>query len=108
MDQLIEKYGLPAFCKIDVEDFELQVLQGLNTAIPALSYEYFSPTRDRAILCIDRLEELGDYEYNWSYGESQKFESEKWVSADEMRKVLNQYTDEDRSGDIYARLKQKK
>ena len=58
LDQLIEEYGIPVFCKIDVEDFELQVLQGLNTAIPSLSFEYFSPTIDRTLKCIDRLEEL--------------------------------------------------
>jgi FkbM family methyltransferase len=32
LDELIAKYGVPAFCKIDVEGFELEVLRGhLNT-----------------------------------------------------------------------------
>ncbi len=30
LDQLITRYGRPTFCKIDVEGFELEVLQGLS------------------------------------------------------------------------------
>ncbi len=105
LDQLIATYGLPDFCKIDVEDFEVQVLQGLSTAIPSLSLEYFTPTLFRVFECMDLLDDLGDYEYNWSYGESQILNAEKWLSTKEMRIVFDGYTSEDRSGDIYARIK---
>src|SRR5262245_17286326 len=39
MDRLIGEYGKPAFCKIDVEGFEWQVLQGLSQPVRALSLE---------------------------------------------------------------------
>ncbi len=107
LDQLITTYGVPDFCKIDVEDFEVQVLQGLSTAIPSLSLEYFTPTLFRVFECMDLLDALGNYEYNWSYGESQILNSKKWLSSKEMRTVFEAYTSEDRSGDIYARLESK-
>jgi len=104
LDQLIETHGMPDFCKIDVEDFEWQVLQGLSHALPCLSLEYFIPTLDRIFDCIDRLEELGNYAYNWSFGESQVLNSEEWLGPESLKKILKNYTDQDRSGDIYARL----
>lgn len=104
LDELIATYGVPAFCKIDVEDFEPQVLAGLSQALPALSFEYFIPTIESTFTCIDTLERLGNYTYNWSFGESQKLEADPWISADQMRSILKSYTPQDRSGDIYARL----
>lgn len=104
LDQLIAEYGMPDFCKIDVEDFEIQVLRGLTQPLPSLSLEYFVPTLERIYECIERLETLGVYEYNWSYGESQVLNSRKWLSAKEMKAVFDTYKKGDRSGDIYARL----
>lgn len=104
LDQLIERHGIPAFCKIDVEDFEVNVLKGLSQPIPALSIEYFTPTMDRAIMCIDIISSLGPYTFNWSFGESQVMESSTWLSADQIKSILQNYTPEDRSGDVYARL----
>ena len=103
LDQLIEIYGIPAFCKIDIEDFELQALQGLSQAIPALSIEFFTPTLSRTIECLQQLETLGGYQYNWSFGESQKLAGKLWTSGEEMIDILSSYSSRLRSGDIYAR-----
>jgi FkbM family methyltransferase len=105
LDQLIQIYGMPAFCKIDVEDYEVQALQGLSHAIPALSFEYFSWTPDRTFACFDLLDALGSYEYNWSYGESQHLLASQWLNPADIRAVFEKITPEDRSGDIYARLR---
>ena len=64
LNDLIHQYGLPVFCKIDVENFELEVLQGLDFAIPTLSLEFFSKTPELTLACIKRLEEMGPYEFN--------------------------------------------
>ena len=103
LDQLIGTYGIPAFCKIDVEDFELEVLRGLSQPIPALSFEYFSDTVPQALACIQRLEEITTFEYNWSFGESQAWPSDRWLSAAEISNIFSQFTPDDRSGDVYAR-----
>src|SRR5690349_4435429 len=43
LESLIQKHGLPDFCKMDVEGFETEVLKGLSSPIPKLSFEYNVP-----------------------------------------------------------------
>ena len=40
LENLIALYGLPKFCKIDVEGFEKSVIRGLTTPIPFISFEF--------------------------------------------------------------------
>jgi len=103
LDALIAEYGLPAFCKLDVENYEFEVLSGLSVPIPALSFEYYPPAIAGALKCLDRLETLGGYEYNWSFGESQRFKSTKWIDYQQIRGIISAYSSRYEYGDIYAR-----
>ncbi len=102
LDALIERFGRPAFCKIDVEGYEEQALAGLSHPIPALSFEYLAATRGSALACIRRLESLDRYEYNWSPGESHRLQALRWLNAEGMGAVLAGL--DTGSGDVYARL----
>ena len=81
LDQLIERYGMPDLCKIDVEGSELAVLQGLSRPLPLLSLEYTPALSAEAVACVERLESLASYEYNWSRGESQHLRENRWLPA---------------------------
>jgi hypothetical protein len=105
LDALIAQYGAPAFCKIDVEGAELEVLQGLSQPIPALSFEYIPAKIDTALECIERLNQLGYYEYNWRVSEFPRWRSSVWLSLQEMTATLAHMPREENSGDIYARRK---
>ena len=105
LDELIDEYGVPAFCKIDVENYELEVLKGLSIAIPCLSFEYYPPFTHSATECIDLLTRLGSYEFNWSFGETLRLNSVDWIEAGEMKRILSGYSKASEYGDIYARLK---
>jgi FkbM family methyltransferase len=105
LDALIEQYGLPRFCKIDVEGYEAEVLEGLSHRIPALSVEFVVGALDVAEACVRRLESLGEYEFNAVEGEGRKFMSKRWLGADEMVAWLEGGRGNVSSGDVYARLR---
>ena len=105
LDELINTFGVPAFCKIDVEGYELQALRGLTVALRALSFEYIPAAIDLALLCIHRLEGLASYEYNWSIAEQFLLRSTTWLNAEEMAEQLSSVLSQGTSGDIYARRK---
>lgn len=104
LDQLIAEYGLPAFCKIDVEGFELAVLQGLSQPLPRLSFEFVPAAMNVALDCAARLEALGAYTFNYVLGESHRWQLDAWVSADEMRAILRTLAQQKQSGDVYGFL----
>jgi len=104
LDQLIAEHGLPAFCKIDVEGYELEVLKGLSQPIPALSFEYVPACLELARDCVTYLARLGPYRFNGSVGEAQRLRSEEWLDAAPLLEWLAAVARTGRSGDIYARL----
>jgi len=106
-DALIAQYGVPAFIKIDVEGGERAVLDGLSTAVPALSFEYLPGAIDEVRACVERLAALARprlYEFNWSVGESYELASIEWLDADGLVAALGALGRDARSGDVYARL----
>ena len=104
LDELVARYGEPAFCKIDVEGFEVEVLSGLSRPLRALSFEYLPPAHDAALTALTLVERLGRYEYNYSPIETMQFASTSWVDAEGMRVLLDRFRPLGRSGDVYARL----
>lgn len=104
LDRLIEQHGMPAFCKIDVEGYELQVLAGLSRPLPCLSLEYTPECLEKTFACIHRLREIGDYEFNLSTGLSYRFVFPRWLPAASAAETLKQLRLTSH-GDIYARLR---
>jgi FkbM family methyltransferase len=104
LDALIERYGLPAFCKIDVEGYEAEILRGLSQPIPLLSFEYVPAARGVACEAVARLTALGPYRFNLTVGERRSFRWPIWQEAAATLAWLRARRPDERSGDIYARL----
>jgi FkbM family methyltransferase len=104
LDLLIERFGTPAFVKIDVEGSEPSVLAGLSHPVRALSFEYLPRALDYARACAARLGALGRYQFNWSSGESYRLAAERWMNEIELAAALETRDAQRRPGDVYARL----
>jgi FkbM family methyltransferase len=106
MDRLIDEFGDPAFIKIDVEGFESEVLTGLTRPVRALSIEWTPEFPENTRACLLHLVELGDYEFNLSWGESMRFSRPQWRSLESMMAVIDEFEGETLLfGDVYARIK---
>ncbi len=91
LDELIAQYGLPKFCKIDVENFEYEVLRGLSTPIAYLSFEFCMETLHNAKKCLDYLESLGYKKFNYAASEHPFFISNTWLSKEALMQSIFDY-----------------
>jgi FkbM family methyltransferase len=105
LENLISEFGCPNFCKIDVEGFELQVIEGLKTAIPCLSFEFTSEAIGPTIEIIRLLAGLGNYRFNYSSEESMKLAFEDWLPGDQIGLQLRDLSESLTFGDVYAKTK---
>ena len=105
LDDLIATHGEPAFCKIDVEGFEADVLAGLSKPLRGLSFEYLPMAHEAALTVLGIVEQLGAYEYNYAPVETMRFASERWLDALALQRLLDHFRPLGRSGDVYARLR---
>jgi FkbM family methyltransferase len=106
LDQMIAKYGKPDFCKIDVEGFELEVLKGLTQPIGTISFEFTIPEFvDKAIECVNYLNNLGNIICNYSSGETLIFSLDKWLVPTDFIPLFKSLPDKGIiDGDIYIKF----
>jgi FkbM family methyltransferase len=104
IEALIDRFGIPAFIKIDVEGAEHEVLDGLPRAVRCVSFEYLPQALDLVAISVARLMSLGAYRFNWSPGESFQLASATWLTDQALLEELRTPSARVRSGDVYARL----
>jgi len=88
LDLMIHKYGIPQFCKIDVEGFEYEVLQGLTIPIQYIIFEFHIEQSESAHKCLNYLKKLGYTKFNFAIAERGIFLFSQWLSADQLFELL--------------------
>jgi FkbM family methyltransferase len=106
LDALIAAHGVPAYCKVDVEGFELSVLKGLTRPLPLLSFEFSREFIDNARECARYLEGVGFDRFNYAAGEDPHFAAQDWLTVEGLFGQLAQNADPMFWGDIYAQSSQ--
>lgn len=104
LDSLIEEFGVPHFCKIDVEGYEYQVLQGLTRKIPYVSFEFTSEFIEDAFACMKYFTSLSkEIKFNFVIGEGGTFELSQWASFEEISLKIQAKLVGGLWGDIYVK-----
>lgn len=102
LNHLIALYGVPVFCKIDVEGFEASVLKGLTIPISFISFEFTREFFADAKACVEHLLSIGPAAFNVSLGESMSPLWKDWVDRDLLYEGIENINDVSLWGDIYC------
>ncbi|MBF0595529.1 MAG: FkbM family methyltransferase [Candidatus Omnitrophica bacterium] len=110
LDALIAEFGLPAYCKIDVEGYEFNVIRGLHRLIPTISFESTPVTRNSTIKVIDHLSGIhSNIQINWVADPTFSngiimMRNSLWT--EDLETVKNHFIKDDEFyGDIFVRMK---
>lgn len=103
LKELVNKFGVPKYCKIDVEGYEYQVLKTLHKPIRYISFEYTVTLLDETKKCMDFLKTLGKPTFNFStVKNSTKLILPKWTENPvEVLDAIRDYN-KGKSGDIFV------
>jgi FkbM family methyltransferase len=85
LDTLIDRFGMPSFCKVDVEGFEIEVLKGLSAMPKMLTFEYHVEEFDELNACLDRLLAIGAAQANIIPMNEGHFVFSDWKAIHELR-----------------------
>ncbi len=105
LDELITKYGIPFFIKIDVEGHEIEVLKGLSQIIPIVSFEFAIPEfYENLVTCLSILNQLNsNYQFNYINGEQNEFNLPNNLNYNEfIEHIKSDSFNKIGFGDIYA------
>lgn len=103
-DDLVGKYGPPAFVKIDVEGFEIKVLRGLSARPKYISFEFGVQRKSLALECLAYLAERG-YRFRPINAKAFRFATADWLTGSQASGWLERRGAEiSQYGDFFAYL----
>ena len=102
LNHIIKKYGIPQYCKIDTEGYELNILSSLSHKIPIIEFEFTEGFLEDTIKIIDLLQS-NQSQFNFILNEKTKFELNQWSSAEDFLKVFLNLPKKNLHGNIFVR-----
>lgn len=106
LNSQIETYGLPQFCKIDVEGLEYDILKNLTYKIPIIEFEFTGGFIIETLLSVSIINKLGDYTFNYFFNEKPLLKINNWVSAESISSIIKTMNTKNLHGNIIAKLNQ--
>lgn len=95
LDALFEKHGTPDFCSIDVQGYESEVLRGLSYELPCMAFGVAPHHRQDAMQCLQRLEKIGSYRFNFTFNEINGLGQRNWIHHEDMLRKFREFANLD-------------
>lgn len=102
LDTLIESFGCPKFCKIDVEGYEAEILQNLHYKIPIIEFEFTGGFITETISIINHFKGE-NVTFNFILNEQLHWKGRRWIAADQMIKTIESLPIERLHGNIFVK-----
>lgn len=100
--ELIREYGVPRYCKIDIEGFDLAVIRSMPIPISIVSFEHLPHRFDDTAASLAALGQLADYRYNFFVRESHRFRALAPLSSQELLRELRGIAGRGWACDVFA------
>lgn len=102
LDTIIKEFGVPDFCKIDVEGYEHEILSHLTHTLPLIEFEFTGVSLEdtRAIIL---LLDKGNTTYNFNLHERPVFQLKEWIKANEMLAIFDKIPKDRIHGNIFVK-----
>lgn len=84
LDDLVKEYGKPNLIKIDVEGYELEVLQGLSEKQADICFEWVDEGLIKAFECCQHLMKIGYDKFGYCFKDNYTEFPEKYCSLDDL------------------------
>ncbi len=101
LDVVVKKYGIPDFCKVDVEGFELAIFSSLSYELPLIEFEFTGGFLNDTIKIIKLLTKKHT-KFNYNLNEKSDFELSKWVTSKELISIIKVLPKKKLHGNIFA------
>ncbi len=102
LNNLIEEFGTPKYCKIDTEGYELKILSSLSYKIPYIEFEFTESHFEETLKIIDLLDS-DKSTFNYILNENLIFRLKKWVSENELKEQIKTLPKNRLHGNIYVK-----
>ncbi|WP_445453222.1 FkbM family methyltransferase [Flavobacterium sp. 25HG05S-40] len=102
LETLIDTYGLPNYCKIDVEGYEFEILSHLKCKIPMLEFEFTGGFITETIKIITLLDQR-NARFNYILNEHLKLQLKEWCTGEEMKSIIQKLPIKRLHGNIFVK-----
>ena len=104
IDSVISIFGLPNYCKIDTEGYELDIVSSLHYKIPMIEFEFTEGLFEDTLKIIDILDS-SETTFNFILNENLKFRMKRGVSATVLKEKIKALPKNRLHGNIFVKTK---